>query len=101
MPADMATKINLKAVKMLGDDELEKQNLAFMDEEQKAKMNAKAAKLVGTNVVLKKKLRDRFGSEMHIESIEMQKAKEKYEKLKADSLAGWVAGTVGEMLSAK
>ena len=94
----MDKKLNLKVVAMLGDAQLEKHNLELMDEGQKAKMSEKAAKLVGSNVVLKKKLRDRFGSEMHIESLEMMAAKEKYEKMKVQSTAGYLQGSVGEAI---
>ena len=89
-----------KAVAMMGDKKVEKMQLEHISDANKEKMSNKAAKLVGSGVVLKKKLRDRFGSEMHMESKEMQAAKEKYERMKAESAKGYVTAVAGEGLGA-
>ncbi len=86
-----------KAIAMLGDAELEQQSKEYLDEEKKRAMNEKAAKLVGSEKVLKKKLRDRFGSEIHREAKEMMLAKEKYERLKKSSgVLDYMRGSAGE-----
>ena len=76
--------------------QLAKQNLEHLEESNKEKLSSKAAQLTGSNAVMKKKLRDRFGSEMHRECIEMQLAKEKFEKMKAESAMGYVQASLGE-----
>jgi len=89
-------KLSDKAVAMMGDVALEKQNMEHLDEEKKEKMNTKAAKLAGTGVVLKKKLRDRFGSEIKREDKLMQQAKEKYEAMMAEQgVKGYLKGAAG------
>ena len=83
-----ASKVNDKVLAMIADDTLEKKNLEHMTDANREKNSTKAAKLVGSNVVLKKKLRDRFGSEMHMESKEMMAARDKYEAMKQESALG-------------
>ncbi|GMH56986.1 hypothetical protein TL16_g02266 [Triparma laevis f. inornata] len=90
-------KLPDKAVNLTGDDTLEKMNLEHINEADKEKLSTKAAALTGSGTVLKKKLRNRFGSEIHKENKDMQKAVEKYERLKKESFAGYLKGTAGEM----
>jgi hypothetical protein len=91
-----SVKLADKAIAMMGDAQLEKKNLEHLDENQRENISGKAAKLVGSEVVLKKKLRDRFGSEIHREAKEMQAAKEKYEALMSQNGAtAYVQGAAG------
>ena len=82
---------------LTGDEDLEQKNLEHIDEANREAMSSKVAQMTGETKVLKKKLRKRFGSQMHKENKEMQAACEKYERIKKESMLGYIHGTAGEM----
>jgi len=90
-------KLPDKVINMTGDQDLMQKNLEHINEADREKLNAKVAQMTGETKVLKKKLRDRFGSQIHKESAEMQAACEKYERLKKESMVGYLHGTAGEL----
>ncbi|GMH52065.1 hypothetical protein TrRE_jg10044 [Triparma retinervis] len=90
-------KLPDKVINMAGDEDLEKKNREHMEETHKETLSNKVAQMTGEATVLKKKLRDRFGSQIHKENAEMQAACEKYNRIKKESVMGYLHGTAGEM----
>lgn len=90
-------KLPDKVINMAGDETLEKKNREHIEEKDKEALSSKVALMTGETTVLKKKLRDRFGSQIKKENAEMQAACEKYNRIKKESVMGYLHGTAGEM----